>query len=74
MDYKDMQLSLLKDKKRNNLLTIDEAAKWASEYLEKIVTPSNISYLIQYALINRYYDDSGESKVAMTCPQSLYHV
>jgi len=35
------------------LLSIKEAADWASEYLQKNVTTSNISYLIQYGRINK---------------------
>ncbi|OFX43541.1 MAG: hypothetical protein A2046_01440 [Bacteroidetes bacterium GWA2_30_7] len=35
------------------LLTIKEANQWASEYLEKNVTSSNISYLIQYGRIKK---------------------
>ncbi len=33
------------------LLTIKEASQWASEYLNKDVTTSNISYLIQYGKV-----------------------
>ena len=36
------------------LLSIREASKWASEYLDRPVTQSNISYLIQYAKIKKY--------------------
>ena len=36
------------------LLSIKEASQWASEYLEKNVTTSNISYLIQYGRIKKY--------------------
>jgi len=36
------------------LLSIKEASKWASEYLNKQVTPSNISYLIQYGKVKKY--------------------
>lgn len=35
------------------LMTIKQASKWASEYLGRNVTPSNISYLIQYGRIKR---------------------
>ncbi len=35
------------------LLTIKEASKWASEYLNKKITTSNISYLIQYGRIKK---------------------
>lgn len=34
-----------------NLMTIKEASIWASKYIGKNVTPSNISYLIQYGRI-----------------------
>ena len=34
-------------------MTIQEASDWASEYLGKDVTPSNISYLLQYARVRR---------------------
>ncbi len=37
----------------NNLLTIKEASIWASGYLGKDVTTSNISYLIQYGRISK---------------------
>ncbi len=33
------------------LLTLKQASKWASEHLNKNVTPSNITYLIQYGRI-----------------------
>ncbi len=36
------------------ILTIKEASLWASEYLNKNVTSSNISYLIQYGKIKKY--------------------
>ena len=36
------------------LLTIKEASVWASEHLNKNVTTSNISYLIQYGKIRKY--------------------
>ena len=34
-----------------DLLSIKEASQWATEYLEKRVTTSNISYLIQYGRV-----------------------
>ena len=41
----------------NNLITIKEASIWASEYINKSVTESNISYLIQYGRINKNMDN-----------------
>lgn len=37
-----------------NYLTIDDAAAWASHFTKKKVTPSNISYLIQYGRIKKH--------------------
>ena len=39
------------------LLTIKQASKWASEYLHRNVTPSNISYLIQYGRVKKVADN-----------------
>jgi hypothetical protein len=37
----------------SDLLTIKEASEWATNYIGRNVTPSNISYLIQYGRINK---------------------
>lgn len=39
------------------LLSIKEASKWATEYLDKNITPSNISYLIQYGRVKKIGDN-----------------
>ncbi len=39
------------------LLTIKQASRWASEYLNKNVTTSNISYLVQYGRIKKIGDN-----------------
>lgn len=39
------------------LLTFEEAAKWASEYLNKKVSVSNISYLVQYGRVQKYSEN-----------------
>ncbi len=44
-------------------MTIPQAGKWATDYLKKHVTPSNISYLIQYGRI-RKHEDSGAARVS----------
>ncbi len=44
-----------KDKK---LVNLREASEWASQYLNRNVTISNISYLLQYGRINKY-DNNG---------------
>ncbi|MGP6207478.1 DNA methyltransferase [Cuniculiplasma sp. SKW3] len=35
------------------LLTVKEASKWASEYTGRNITPSNISYLVQYGRVRK---------------------
>ncbi len=40
------------------LLTIKEASQWASRYLHKNITVSNISYLIQYGKVKKYGENS----------------
>jgi len=47
----------------NDLLTIQEASAWASAYLERNVTVSNISYLIQYGLVKKY-GNNGLTQIA----------
>lgn len=37
-------------------LSLKEASEWASNFLGRDVTPSNISYLIQYARIKKYME------------------
>lgn len=39
------------------LLTIKEASIWASAFINKYVTESNISYLIQYGKVRKYEDN-----------------
>ncbi|MBI4096867.1 MAG: site-specific DNA-methyltransferase, partial [Candidatus Levybacteria bacterium] len=38
------------------LVSIKEASQWASNLLSRDITPSNISYLIQYGKIKKYLD------------------
>ncbi|MGC8743872.1 MAG: hypothetical protein ACP5T0_08340 [Verrucomicrobiia bacterium] len=47
------QLTFLKNKE-SNLVTLKEASEWASNFLERAVSVSNISYLIQYGRIKKY--------------------
>ncbi len=42
---------------RNILITIKEASRWASEFLKRNVSESNISYLINYGKINKYQEN-----------------
>ena len=55
-----------------DLMTITEASKWATDHLQKKVTTSNISYLIQYGRI-RKYDSNGTTKVSRQDLVKYYH-
>lgn len=39
------------------LVTIQEAAEWASDFLKKEISSSNISYLIQYGKVDKHRDN-----------------
>lgn len=45
------------------LFSINEASKWASQLLGRTVTPSNITYLIQYAKVKKYGIGTGNVRV-----------
>ena len=47
----------------NDLLSIQEASQWATDYLGKTVTTSNITYLIQYGRIKKI-GGNGATKVS----------
>lgn len=49
-----MDQLILFNKDKMNFLTIKEASVWASNYMNRKVTTSNISYLIQYGRISKY--------------------
>jgi len=40
--------------KTNQLLTIKQASSWASDFLSRDISESNISYLIQYGKVRKY--------------------
>src|SRR3989338_10406045 len=45
------------------LLSLNQASEWASNYLDRPVTTSNISYLLQYAKIKKYLDEQKKVKI-----------
>ena len=55
----------------NQLLTIREATKWAAEFLQKQVSTSNISYLVQYGRI-RNFGENGEVLIDITDLEDYY--
>jgi hypothetical protein len=52
-------------------MTIKEASQWASEYIGKNVTPSNISYLIQYGRIKKI-GENGTTQISQADLLSYY--
>ncbi len=42
------------EKEEKQLINLKEASNWASQYLNRNVTISNISYLLQYGRIKKY--------------------
>ena len=56
----------------NGLLTIREASEWASEYIGKNVTSSNIAYLIQYGRIKKM-GENGSTMIVREDLQNYYN-
>ncbi|MDP8221615.1 MAG: hypothetical protein P9X26_09725, partial [Candidatus Stygibacter frigidus] len=54
-DRKDMQLEIFNEEAR--MLNLKEASRWATDYIKRDVTASNISYLIQYGRIKKHSDN-----------------
>src|SRR5436305_1563258 len=48
---------------KNDLITIKEASSWATEYLGRTVSSSNISYLVQYGRI-RKIGNNGSTQIS----------
>ncbi len=59
------------DNKQDILMTMEEASEWASSYLNKEVTPSNIAYLVQYGRI-RKINLNGNTKILKRELQGYY--
>ena len=55
----------------SDLLTINEASKWATHFLGKQVTSSNISYLIQYGRVKKY-GNNGSTQISKQHLQNYY--
>ncbi len=53
------------------LINIKQASRWASEFLEKNITTSNISYLIQYGRIKKY-GENGSTLISVKELEKYY--
>jgi hypothetical protein len=56
---------------RGDLLTVKEASEWATNYLGKSVTTSNISYLIQYGRIKKI-GENGSTQIDLNELRDYY--
>ncbi|HEY4479674.1 MAG TPA: DNA methyltransferase [Candidatus Paceibacterota bacterium] len=54
-----------------SLATISEASKWATNYLEKEVSPTNISYLVQYGKVKKH-GENGSTMVDLIDLKKYY--
>ena len=54
-----------------SLVSIPEASKWATDYLEKEVSPTNISYLVQYGKVKKH-GENGSTLVDLSDLKKYY--
>jgi len=54
-----------------SLVTIPQASKWASDFLEKEVLPTNISYLVQYGKVKKH-GENGSTMVDLNDLKKYY--
>ena len=47
------QITLL-EREKNGMISLKEASEWASQYINRRISISNISYLVQYGRIRKY--------------------
>ena len=47
----------------NDLLTLQKASQWATQYLGRPVTKANVSYLVQYGRVQKY-SHNGSTRVS----------
>lgn len=55
----------------SDLVNIKDASKWASKHTGKLVSPSNITYLVQYGRIRRF-GDNGSTYVSLSELENYY--
>ena len=69
----EMELGNFAIFKTMQLFSISEASKWATDYIGKNVTTSNIAYLVQYGLI-RKIGENGTTKNKMAYSETIFHL
>ncbi len=63
---------MIQEKLKTDYLSIKEASIWASEYLNKIVTTANISYLINYGKISKI-GEKGSTQISKQELENYYN-
>ena len=56
---------------QNSLVTIQEACQWATKFLRREISPTNISYLIQYGKV-RKYRENGSTQINLNDLKRYY--
>ena len=54
-----------------SLVTIQEASRWATDYLERDISPTNISYLLQYGRVKKY-GENGSTRINLDDLREYY--
>ncbi len=57
----------------SSLLTLSEASVWATRHLGREVTPSNISYLVNYGLIKKFNNSDSKTLVSIDDLKKYYN-
>ena len=56
---------------QNNLVNIQKACRWATEFLHREILPTNISYLVQYGKVKKY-GENGSTQVNINDLKKYY--
>jgi len=56
---------------QNSLVTIQEACQWATKFLRREISPTNISYLIQYGKVKKY-GENGSTQINLNDLKRYY--
>jgi len=56
---------------QNSLVNIQEACRWATKFLHREISPTNISYLIQYGKVKKY-GENGSTQINLNDLKRYY--
>jgi len=57
---------------QNSLVNIQEACRWATKFLHREISPTNISYLIQYGKVKKY-GENGSTQINLNDLKRYYN-